>query len=436
MKTVNFKRYCTFILCSAPILSRYASPIPQATLTEFFILIALPWLIIIRLKKGQSICVWKEAGTFLLWCLIEILFALIGLKGEMLTDAVGSTLRLVIVYIAIYIIIPNEVDPYFSRKTVRFWSLVLSIYGLAQVVAVRFGIVLTTYLPFLSPFGGEKTTDIIMYDQVHRYNLVFRCRSLMSEPAMLCTYLVIGIFLELFINIKDTRFKRSRCYSVLYTITAFISRSSTGIMLCMAVWVIYYIYSTGKATRKTLYQNLVIGGAVAAIGIVVVTVSGIWEYFINRTFQGTISVDGLMNSTRFRDLAAIFKNSDTIQGVLFGGGLVDIEQYLPGFPRLYYAFGLVGLGIAVLMLLKIYKYGNKITKLLTVVYSVLNIGTEIIIGPFAMVYMVFLSKTLNCEYQKGVTKDEPTKGLVYNTRIQHRTTNSRVFKKRTQSIIP
>ena len=105
-----------------------------------------------------------------------------------------------------------------------------------------------------------------------------------------------------------------------------------------------------------------------------------------RTFRES-SFGDFSSSTRFYAINDMFTASDSFLGILFGQGLSAIDNYLPGFARSYLNMGLVGVLIILVMFFQIYIKSNSLQKEILILFIVLNIGTEIILGPFALIFL-------------------------------------------------
>jgi len=386
-RLLNMNFIGTFFACSYPILNRYASPIPQVTLSEFFVMVLIGGLVLYSIDKNRRIKVCKYVVPFTLWLCVEIFLSYFFMRGEARIDSIGSLLRLFLIYVCIALMNQNLFVRKLGRKMVRAWAILLSLYGLLQIAMANLGVVLSTYLPFLIPFGGEKTIDSVVYEQMYLYGLTFRCRSFMTEPAMLCTYLILALFLELFENKKNSM---TWMCAILFTVTCLLSMSSTGIIVCGIVWVSYYFSTIKKGNKISFYRKTIGMLIVLLLSILFIAESGIGQYFLNRTFHGNISIEGIMSSTRFYALQTMFEGSDSISGILVGKGLVETAEYLPGFPRVYYSLGIIGLCALLHIFIKVKRTKNSSVRYLLMIYFIMNIGTEIAVGAFSVIYMAFL----------------------------------------------
>lgn len=373
--------FCIFIALY-PILNRYQAPVPFLTLAESLFLLFFLSNAVLRFRK--TVTLKTELLPFCLYLFCYVFFVFAFESGEAANDTIGTGLRLLYIYVMLSVLVNQNFDIEYGCICIRKTAIFLSGYAILQFICYYAGILLTSYIPLL-PVMGENM-DVTRYRQYMTYGISFRPCSLLNEPAHLATYLLLSLALVLFSE------KKSRNWvweAVLLTVTCFLSKSSTGIMVSIVVWFYFWIQTKNMSLRK-LSKRLFIGiigtTAIAAF----LHYSGILSYFVNRTFGGSLSVSGLLSSTRFGDLETMFQSSNTLAGILFGAGLSETENYLPGWARLYYTLGLVGLVLVILQVRRMYKKGLPLQRNVTILYSLLNIGTEILFGNFAVPFLCII----------------------------------------------
>lgn len=360
-----------------PIFIRYASLIPYITLAETGL---LAFWVFHMFKAHGRIKIYAATTLLCAFLLIDVVMALVGNSAIDPVDSAGTALRLIFLYASIAILSQEYFDFEIGYKAFRIVGFILSVYAIIQTVAAFTGRYLSTYLPFLPIMGTQNIDNDILYRA--SYGIQFRPCSLLNEPSDLAVYLILVIFLLLFYR----RGKRETAIAIFHTLVCFISRSSTGIILCLLIWCLYF--ARFRSLNKSQIVNRMVGMVAGAVGATFVLIrTGIWQYFVDRTFQGNLSIGGLSTSTRFYAIQKMFESSGTLKGLLFGAGLATTEDYLPGFARIFYCMGLLGLIVFFVYLIAAYRKGSQRQKLLLVLFAFLNIGTEIILGRYAMVYL-------------------------------------------------
>ncbi|WP_165253803.1 hypothetical protein [Adlercreutzia sp. ZJ304] len=374
------KAFCLLVVVY-PIFNRYQAPfVNQLTLSEFALLIlCLYSFVFVGLMR-------KRFALPLLVLIAYLLFHIVldytQLIGSDLSDSVGTCLRVIFIYAALAVFSRDLFDRIFAIRALSIVAVVVAAYGLLQVYASSAGIVLTTYIPFLT-IMGDLNMDIEIANKVN-FGLKYRCQSILNEPAALCCYLILPLILCLFPEGKGNSDSRPRyLFAVFFSLVCFVSASSTGIIAVCAVWLAFALF--GKQSSKGAKAEK---GAIIVVSVLLIAMvaaySGILEYFINRTFGG-----GISGSTRFYALGDMFSESDTLYGVLFGAGLQETTNYLPGFARTYFCLGLVGLVVFIAYFAYIFKNAGLQGRMVVAFFVVLNVGTEILLGNFAVYYLAF-----------------------------------------------
>lgn len=383
--TLNLNKVFTTIVLLFPIFSRYSSPIPQVNLSEFVLF--LFWIIALckALKTRRRWVISTELLVLVCYIIFQILISLVRFKGAIVLDAVGSCGRLLIMYMSLMFLGKSYFHYEFGVQMLEKAAIVLTIYGLLQTLCSYAGVYLSTYIPLL-PQIDSGAIDAQVLNQVS-YGLIYRCRSLLREPAALSIYLALALAIELFYSNRKYRMQKA----ILFTTGCIISMSSVGMIASAFIWIVYWA-STQKKSVKHWILNILIG----FIGLLVVFVfiyrTGLWDLFIERTFArgGSASLLGIFDNSRFSSSSMLFDENRTITDVIFGSGLIDLDNYLSGFVRIIYCMGIMGLFCFFISFLQFYYNGDSVNKKILIIYLFLNIGTEILLGQFCLIYLPFI----------------------------------------------
>lgn len=368
------KKIFTLLVILYPILNRYASFLPLLTLSETLLLM---FLIFVMVYKKIRIA--KATVPFVLY-LLGLFFYYLFSSNFQFDDNLGTMSRLIFLYVAITLLGRGFIDGDRAIKWLNIIAGLMVCYCILQWMAAKVGIYLTTYIPGL-PIMAEDRDEYILSQR--QYDITFRPYGLLNEPAALCCYLVLPLIINLFSHRKiEYRLKKA----IFISLGCFISMSSTGILMCGAAWFIFIFNNKTDELKK--YRKYVIFLMIITIAIIPGTEIG--ETFMERTFGGSISNAKLENTTRFNalDILSIFFRNE--KDLVFGVGMAYPGFYLPGFIRILYNIGLVGLSIVILQFVTFYKRGDLLQKKITIFYSVLNVGTEILLGNFAIYYLSFI----------------------------------------------
>jgi hypothetical protein len=369
-------RIITFLIVIYPILHRYRAIIPILTLSEFLMILLLGMLIL----KRKKFMIDKKTVAIVLYLIFSAIWAIV-IPSNNTQDAVGTTARLITIY-SLLCIIPTFFDYCYGYRILLKISALVGIYEILQIVFARFGILLTTYIPFL-PIMEDMNKDIYILSHFQS-GFRFRPYSLLNEPAALCVYLILPLALIMF---KTDKSKKEHILAVFLSACCVFSLSATGIMVMAFIWVLYFLnrIKTGVIKRVEIVLLLF----VIVSGIAIICSTDIWTYFMTQAFHGRISMDGLMQSTRFRDLNSILYNRGLVETVL-GSTLAYNGAYLPGWIRVYYGLGILGVSLFAFYLIGIYKSSDDCQRYTMLIFMVLNIGTEIMLGGFAIYYLSFM----------------------------------------------
>lgn len=379
-KNICHERICklfTLFIVLYPILNRYITPLPFLTLAEVILLVF--WMIRLMQINRDIKLVWSVV-PFTVYLFLRAILSYCGIDDYDVTDTVGSTMRVFYLYASSMFLLPEYFHKDQSLKILKIISCIVSGYAILQIIAAKFGgIILSSYLPFLTPYN-DGLIDFQRQINFAVYGLQFRPTSWLNEPAALCIYILLPLVILLF---KSEKTRSDKICIALYTLVCIISLSSTGIMVTVFIYAVYLIYQMRKNAFAAVFMSVLAAGL-----FVVFLNSSLYDYFLNRTFHGDIS-NGLSQSTRFNAIELTWKYSDTLKGIFLGGGVGSESGYLPGIQRIYFCLGLFGLIPFIFLLTKEFKSAKKIGRMVILLYLVLNIGTEISLGNFALYYMAF-----------------------------------------------
>lgn len=209
------------------------------------------------------------------------------------------------VYIFFLMCIPRRVN---KENLYKVWSIVgtvamLGLYYQAFQVYF-FGKLVTTInlLPFLNSQG---TNYLLAYNRPH---------SLFLEPAAYCTWMLPLLCM----NLQKNR----KVFSILISISIFLSTSSTGIIMVGAAWM-YYAYLRAQNEKKKLNALMIVSFFVIGIGVLANT-----DIF-SAAFDKLANIS-LSNTSNFVRLALGFQLFIVLPFVekFLGIPFMNVEAYL------------------------------------------------------------------------------------------------------------
>ena len=279
----------------------------------------------------------------------------------------------------------------------RFIGVTSAIYACIQFIfGTFFRISLSPYLPLLPVVReGIEEQQLGWID----YGWMVRARAWFSEPSTLAIFLILAIFIELYLANND---KNKKYFVSIYILGVFISHSSTGtITLAFLLLNYIYLYIKNKKYKLSISKILTMS-LLVPLFLIILYNTGYIERFVNHAFAGG---DGLSKQSHFIDIYLIFKNEFSFFEFLLGHGMqAVVGAYLPGWVRTFYSLGIVGILLYILPFIIIAKK-NILTLALVLLFCILNIGTEIMLGVYFLLYMSIIFILNDNEANNG-DKDE------------------------------
>ncbi len=371
LQKINPEKIICFLVIVYPILFRYRVIIPYITLGEAVLVVMLMVEYASKKKIYYLNCQGiRELALFELFIIINLFISIL-YRGASI-DLIGSTMRLVLLYLLIILIIPIF-DFNYAKHCLNVVATVVSIYGIIQVVFAHYGVYLTTSIPFLRPFVDENQNVL----QWAMLGMRFRPLSVFNEPGEFGTYLALALYLNLF----DIKYDNKSIFrSILLSITMIMTLSATGIAILIVEWFLFFIIERNTRRKYILLCICILG--VIILGIK----SDVIQFFIHRIFGG----QGIESNTHFRDIHAVFDKRDiTFPQYLFGMGVKDIAGFLPGVFRLLYYFGFIGAIIYVSFLFSSCKGINLVKQGFMIMWVTLNVAAAYMFGCFTLPYILF-----------------------------------------------
>lgn len=373
------KIFYTWIIILFVPLSLYKVNILTFTLADaFLITFILIYLInVILVKKENKMFINKHllliSGGIIFHALLIILISQLGIQSEMLL----RTLRFVFYLLFIALFVREFFDFNLGLKILKVTSIISSILLIIQFVLLHFAnYYLSVYIPGL-PLAAESLNEL---GKNYALGYAKRPNSIFQEPAHFASYVLLYFGITLFSN-----YKKEKMIIILLGVSLILAGSSTGILLALGLvflWLLKLLKEL-HSTQKVLNFMLIL--TFVAIFSLVFSKTQIFVNFVDRTFENGSATEG-----RFGNYSDIFLEKTSTVDKIIGHGMVRYDDYIPGIPRIYYYFGIIGLSVFIFYglfnMLKKPGY-QKITLLLLLISS---LGTEIILGKFIILYLPFI----------------------------------------------
>ena len=237
----------------------------------------------------------------------------------------------------------------------------------------------------------------------------FRPSSFFIEPAHFALFSLPGIILELF----DPNFnKKNAFFSILFTICSLLTTSSIALIACAICWLSFVI------TRRDLWKSNF--GWMTSIVFCVIPIA---LYFIasNSSIITTINIklSGLSNMSQSSSISLrltrgiqYYKNMGFIQQLIgvgygnltsyyyssgmsiIGSGIIGQVSYMNGISTILCSFGIIGLLLFGIFLLRQYRYSDVIGKTLIFVFILVMLGSDMFdsVIYYIFIFLIFINR--------------------------------------------
>lgn len=362
----------TFIVVSFPILSMYIV-ISSLTLGDLLLLSLFP--ILLFQKRAYTIKTFLSSILsfyFLyIFCQFYILYSFDFISSN---DVVLRTLRYLFYILCIILFSKRYFIPDYALVVYKYIAVFACLFLILQLLCLYF---FNYYLPgYLPIFSVREDLLNFSFTSVSEN----RARSIFAEPAEFSTYIVTFLAIQLFSIRKN---KNDLLLSLFLTISVFLSLSSTGILVSASIWLFWFVMN------RAVPSHIKISGiALLLFFLFLFSKTDLFSsILIERLQTGSSSMNGRFNGYDF--LFHKFRDSNFM--MTWGEGMDRYDDiYLPGFVRLTYYFGLIGLCIFLIVNFWYYKKSNFLCRVLIIIILGLNVGTAVVFSPAFLFYYSFI----------------------------------------------
>lgn len=234
---------------------------------------------------------------------------------------------------------------------------------------------------FLDAFANSVNSNL--------FNLTFRPRSFFTEPSTFSAYVAIALAFTLPNFWKN---RKSTIETIIMSIGLLVSLSSTGIVLCIVMWLVYIISLNKEriSNNKFLISMLIL---IVAIFVICYLITTDWyAFFVDHTLG-----NGLQN--RIGQFARGINENNGLLEVLFGNGRIDLGYYLPEIISIYVYWGILGYFLFIVFSFQMFSIKDLTGKLLMIIcIGLLIIGGYLTVSYTPMIfYCIYKIKCLNSE---------------------------------------
>lgn len=367
----------TWIIALYPMLGLYESGVPKITLIE------IPAIIIfiahVLLKQKKLIVLDKNYLFLCLFVLLDSTICAYYVSDEYLVDLIGTTGRYLFLVSQLCVLVPSLVDYIKYRNALKICGIITTAYIMFQLLfSIVVHINLPAGLPFFKPINIKIRTYI---DDIEKFNLIYRPRSLFSEPANYSQYTLACLADALYFQEgKPTNY----FLCVFYSVGIVCSMSLLGNIVLLFLWIQYFMRISRNAAF--LKNILLLSPFIVLIAILVSRLPQI-QIIIER-----ICSDGIFGDVRFSVFHEnnIFFSRNLIQ-IVFGVGLIDVGYFMISYLKCFSSFGLIGILFLIAFIVQLYKKSYTREKFVLIIFLVMCFGSELLFGSSMLIWMTLIS---------------------------------------------
>lgn len=399
--TVLLRKIFTIEVVLFPILYVY-NFFKTISVADFILLCLIPCLIIDTIANKKKLKI--NIPIFFISTLMVIQLFIYYIVGISSSDAVLTSLRIIIYYLVCSLFIGRYFDFNFGYSSFKYVTLIAAIFGLLQYFSFNFlGFYIQGTIPGLS-------TQIDSYNQMMNAGLwtsyaIARPRSFFLEPSHFSVYAILGLLFYLYENKKSDVYK-----IIIIVISILLSGSGMGIILLFILLIIFSIKrfkDLKKIGQKKFILLLFLLGVIFMMSPFYTKTEAFQTFFV-RTFVEKDSTTG-----RFGNFTEAFNTNKDIFKIIFGEGMYKIadipgQKYITSIPRIYTYFGVIGLFIFLILVVWNFLNLKGINFYTWLILFSISFASEILFHSLVIVFIPFIilnEKLSNVAVYK-IEKDE------------------------------
>lgn len=228
----------------------------------------------------------------------------------------------------------------------------------------------------------------------------YRPMSIFLEPSHYCQYILFALAIVLFkskLSIKGT------LLAAFFSVGIFISTSSTGVILCLALWGIYLfaMVKDGVINGGFSHKSFFIIALIVIVAITILSQFGDRFLFaIQRIYNPGSSSSTVAWDSRLGTFS-IFSEFNRLTDLLFGRGygVINEGEWYASIPYFYSGTGILGMLALVFFFLSMRLFSNRIQGKLLLVLFILSFTTEVLTN-YWLIFILPLIMT--AEEDKGM----------------------------------
>lgn len=361
----HVKKLYTLLVTAFPMLSLYATPIPNVSVCDIVLMILLPFFFIQIMTENRPL---RQIIIFpaFLWSLYLLLGFFILILSDSLSNNVFATFRYGLYLVCAVFFSRSLFLPDYFLKIIPVTTIYSCIYVIMQQVSYRvFHHIIGNTL-----FGlPAMSTSLSTFDRYQAQNVLFRPNGPFIEPSHCAQYLLL-YFTYLALYSKWDRKTISKLIVCLLGIL--LTGSGLGLVTVVLLLGVKVIAVKRIDLNKLFFGFLFL----IPVGIAFVHVANS-NGFLTRSLERLTS--GFSISGRFSTFSEGFSifQSGKIVTALFGNGVGGLDNvFVPSFPLVFYNTGLIGAIITAVVLISIVLQTHGYGRTIWIVFLITQIASQ------------------------------------------------------------
>ncbi len=386
---MQIKKIFTILLVLFQLLILYATPIPSLSVADILLIILYPFLILYLIKK-QNLTLkinYLPLMIYFFYILFQFLFNCFFHDTSYIDETFFRTCRYLFYLFTVIFIAPQMFDVRLGVKLLKYVSLVSTLFLFFQMFMVKF---MRLYIPGTIPGIPLMRSELEDFNQnIMQATYLIRPRSFFSEPAHYASYVIGYLVIGLFFKQKNS--SKEYITEVIITIGLIVANSATGIIAAGVIWGIWILRKISINYSKSMKMKFVIPFILLVpITFLMVLNSKYFNIFMERVFGKPGESAGSAFIGRMGNYSSTFSIGDlTWNEILFGRGMIDIVEYIPAIPTIFYYYGIVGMGLSFIIFIIMFYIVKFKHKVVLIMIVMLSIGGDAIFGPNCLFYFLF-----------------------------------------------
>lgn len=374
------------ILLSIP-LSVYPITSSGITIGDVLLFIVLTISLLEIKKNDNKIKFFIPIYIYILMILIlSLIHFELGMKDY--TTSIFGVIRYIF-YLVVCLVIPNNgFNANKAYKLYKIISILIAIYVIMQFLSYN---IFKIILP-INVLGLRTFERVYISDSVNNYLTIgkfYRPSGIFIEPAHYAAYQAPILYMIFNNTFDNNRF--NKVISCLIILSLFLTGSTLGIVIVLYLFIKPII----KVLKTNFFKSLFFIACVT-IMLTLFLNTNYGKSIFNRTFSD--ESNGAING-RFGNINTIFNNE---KNIIIGNGLSSNIGYLPSYPYLILCYGIVGVGIFVVVVITSYFKCTKTGKEILILFLFISIGTLSLFGNYIILYFAFAFSKIGIKNRKNI----------------------------------